>query len=364
MKVLQGLIKIPSISGQEVAIQKYIFRSLEKLGLAPIPVGGNVVVKIAGTNNKKALIFNAHVDTVESGSLDKWQLDPFSGKIIGNKIFGLGASDEKAAVATQLLLAEQLMKDQPACDVWLAFVVKEELDGSGTKEFVTWFAHNEAKKYNKLAVVLGEPTGLKEIELAHKGNMFLKVTTFGDSGHGSKPENISKHAVMTMYQAVETLKKLGEVWAKKYYDDLLGKPTISLTSIQAGSLECPNKFPDQCTATFDVRTTPQVHDLALKLIKKALPLANVELVCEPASFGFTDKNESIVQVVCTVSRAKLAVSDGSTDLCFFTAAGVPGVIFGPGEKGCIHKPNEYCEAAKIGTCVDIYSRVVGEFANS
>ena len=139
MKLLKKLIEIPSVSGGEKKIQKFIYKWLSDVGLNPEWCGDNLAVKIAGEDSTKCMIFNAHVDTVVVGGLKQWKYPPFSGKVVGGKIFGLGASDEKAGVAALMLLGKQLLKEKPACDVWLVFVVKEEVDGSGTRDFLKWF---------------------------------------------------------------------------------------------------------------------------------------------------------------------------------------------------------------------------------
>ena len=83
--IIQDLIKISSISGEEQEIQEYIFSYLSKIKLGPFLVGGNVVVKISGQNKKKAVIFNSHVDTVPVGDVTKWEHNPFQGKIVDEK---------------------------------------------------------------------------------------------------------------------------------------------------------------------------------------------------------------------------------------------------------------------------------------
>ena len=360
--IIHDLIKISSISGKEQKIQKYIFAYLSKMKLGPFSVGGNVVIKISGHDKNKALIYNCHVDTVPAGDIALWKRNPFEGKIVGGDIYGLGASDEKAAIATLLLLAKKMTKNQPSCDVWLTFVVNEEIDGSGTKSFVEWFAKSEQKKYKHIAAVLAEPTDLNKIKLAHKGNIFLKITTHGDGGHGSKPDKIKIHAVKKMYEVSEIVSKLAIKWAKEYKDELLGVPTVGLlTSISAGNISSPNKFPDSCVATFDIRTTPKLHDKVLKLITHALPGIDVKVAYQPAPFGYTDKKEAIVKIIQKISRAKLSISSGSNDLCFFTSAKIPGIVFGPGNENCIHQPNEYCLLENIDKCVKIYNKIIESF---
>src|SRR3972149_2430501 len=145
--ILQKLISIKSFSGQEDHIQKVIFGNIKSYKFKPFYVGKNVVVKIKSKNSKSALIFNSHVDTVSAGNLALWNSSPFLGFINNDKIYGLGASDEKASIAVSLKLIEIFSKEVPDCDLWMTFVVNEEVDGSGTKEFIKWFDKNHKSEY-------------------------------------------------------------------------------------------------------------------------------------------------------------------------------------------------------------------------
>lgn len=364
MEYLKKLIAIHSISGDEQKVQEYIYDEINKLGLGPKKVGNNTVVRIPGMNSKKALLFNAHVDTVPEGNIELWKTDPFVPTVRGDKVYGLGASDEKAGVATLLLLAKRLITLKPMCDVWLHFVVHEELDGSGTKDTMRWFMKQYKNEYAHIAGILVEPTGLEEIQIGHKGNIFLQLTAYGDSGHGSRPDIIKKHAVFEMFKAFHELKKLEKKW-KKYNDQLLGNPTIALaTSINAGDVHAPNKFPDTCRATIDIRTNSQMHALALDDIKKSLQTLDVDLdvLYTPAGAGKTDKNNALVTITKKLfPKARICISQGSTDQCFFTEEGIPAIIIGPGEKRCMHIPNEYCVASKIQKAQQQYLKIIQQW---
>lgn len=364
MKYIKNLIAINSISGNEQSIQEYISEEIKKMGQSAFYVGKNVVVKIKGKNSTKALIFNAHVDTVPAGNNELWESNPFVPIIRNVKLYGLGASDEKAGVASLLGLANKYTQVTPACDVWFHFVVSEEIDGSGTKETMQWFMKKCKSKYTEIAGILVEPTGLEEIQIGHKGNIFLKLTSFGDSGHGSCPEQIKKHAVFVMFQAFQKLKELEAHW-KKYADNELGMPSIALaTSIQAGDMNAPNKFPDTCTATIDVRTVPTMHTRALLDISRTVQGYGVSVVAlyPPASFGKTNITDTLVVVAKKVlPKALVCTSPGSTDQCFFTERNIPAIILGPGEKRCMHIPNEYCIPEKIEKACAQYSGIVEEW---
>lgn len=402
-KLIKKLIQIPSVSGEEKQIQEFIFGWLEQAGLDPEWQGENLVARIAGVDESRALIFNAHVDTVSAGDPKAWSEDPFAGVVEGDKIYGLGASDEKAGVASLMLLGKQLLKAKPAVDVWLVFVVGEEVDGKGTRSFVDWWTDQSeclhgscqpfspscdprkaavldggpptvatrsrflplVSKYSQTAAVLVEPTGLEAVEIGHKGNVFVKLTARGDSGHGSRPREVKINSVLTMAKALIELDQLGRDWAKQYKDPILGAPTIGIgTSIQAGDSGSPNKFADTCVATVDVRTVPAMHDQVKTLFEKCLEEypVTVEHLYEPCGFGLTEKNDPLVEVVqLATPGVAVGISPGATDQCFFSQAGIPAVVIGPGEKETMHLPDEWCYLSKIDKAVELYEKIVEEW---
>lgn len=364
-KLLQKLISINSVSGNEEEIQKFIFKYIKSYKLKPFYVAKNVAIKIKGKDSSSALIFNSHVDTVCAGNLALWNSGPFSGVVKKGNIYGLGASDEKASVAASLKLIEFFSKQKPDCDLWITYVVNEEVDGLGTKEFIKYFDKYKSE-YKDVAGILGEPTGLKKIEIGHKGNVFVKVTVSGDSGHGSQPEKVKKQAIKLIYKLIEKLDEENKVWSKKYKNEFLGIPTISLTSINGGDINSPNKFPDTCTASFDIRTTPEVYQKAFDLIKEVAndvdPKIKIDYLYPPAPYGYTDKEEKIVKITKKITNARLSSSFGSNDMCFFTGVGIPAVVFGPGEPDSIHKLNEWVSLKNIDKCVEIYKEIIQKYS--
>ena len=90
-EVLKQLVRIYSVSGSEKQIQSYIYNELKKYD-QPKWIEGNIVLKISGIDQTKALIVNAHVDTVSPGEMTSWKYPPFgegSGVIKNGKMFGL-----------------------------------------------------------------------------------------------------------------------------------------------------------------------------------------------------------------------------------------------------------------------------------
>lgn len=362
LDLLSSLVSIGSVSGKEDQIIKFIYSWLSNCGLKPIIENNNLIVYIKGKLSEKALVFNSHVDTVSAGELSQWSHDPMHPFLVGNKLFGLGTSDTKGGVASTMMLSTQLIKEMPSCDVYFSFVVREELDGLGTKQFVNWFTGNKNyKKYKDVSAIVCEPTSLKSMEISHKGNAFIKVFVKGQTGHGSRPWLIKKHAIWEAWKIIESIEAQIKKWQGKYSDSMIGSPSIGLTGINSGSTNSPNKFPGTCTLQLDIRTTPKFHPKLDLEIKEWLSKFNVDYkyMVKPAPFGWCSKDEKIVKVIKDViPNIEIFSSDGATDQCFFSQKGIPTVIFGPGEKEQSHKLNEYCYPQQIFQAVEIYKKII------
>lgn len=375
-KLLKSLIEIKSYSSAEDELRRYISAWFEQKGISTVEQEGNLLVRIEGKNTSKAIIFNSHMDTVDEGD-EKWQFGAWNPTKVEDKIIGLGASDMKSGLAASMLLAGEYSESKPPTDLWFTYVVREEKDGLGTMSFAEWFAKNGyLKKYSDIAGIFTEPTSNKEIEHGHRGNMFIKITTHGDSGHAARPHLLEKHAVREMIKFSDLLRKNNDAWKKEFKSDIFEPPTIGeMTSIQAGvgvdssgkeiEVKSPNKFPSTCSATFDVRTTPDFHKVAFERIKKLGESfsAEVSYAFPPVPAGFTDPKEKIVRVTNGVVRgATLTVSQASADLGFFTAKGIKAIIFGPGIKDQCHKLNEFTYPAQIPQAVEIYKQIIKAWA--
>lgn len=53
---------------------------------------------LKGTGGGRSIILNGHVDVVPEGDLQKWNYQPYSGKLVDGKIYGRGTTDMKGAM--------------------------------------------------------------------------------------------------------------------------------------------------------------------------------------------------------------------------------------------------------------------------
>lgn len=367
IQLLQKLIQIPSPSGHEEKIAEYILNYCKDNNINAKIQEGNVIIHLEGKDKHRALIFNAHLDTVEAGNRRLWKYPPTgknAGKLIDGKMYGLGASDDKAAIASMLLLSQKIK--EPPVDIWITLVTNEELDGSGTKNFLEWFSNTKNyQKYQKIAAIIGEPTDLSNIEIGHRGNVFITLTSKGVTGHSAASYSPDDLSVVKMLTILSNLQKTSKVWQKKYKDKILGEPNLNITGIHTQG-KSYNKIPNKCWATLDIRTTPKMHDkldqLLIKTIGKDISILRIKGNDVP---GITPGDSLIIRICQKIfPQISYTSSLGATDLSQFLHSGVETIVLGPGNKSTMHKENEYVEVKKINKAVEMYQKIISEFGNT
>lgn len=358
---LREIIGFKSFSGQEKPILEYIKAELEKVGIEAFFQGDNLIAKLVGKDQSRAFIFNGHVDVVDIGDISKWQHNPWEGKVVEGRIYGRGTSDMKGGILAMMETAKSLnIQGEIPTDVWFVFVVREETDSQGTKQFAAWLkSEGYIQKYHELVAVFPEPTNLDTVQYGHRGNFFIRAEKLGTSGHSSRPLAINPHAILEMSGFINDLGKENLRWQKKFKNSEFVPPTITPTSIEAKSTS-PNKTTDYCQANFDLRTVPGYHQEAFNRVKQLADKRGVKLslVHPPSPIGYTKPDSKIVQVFKKViPKIKTTVNDASSDLGFLTDMGIEGVIFGPGESSKSHRTDESADIKQITAAPDIFEKI-------
>ena len=156
---LSDLVRIPSVTGKEAEAQKYVEKMYKDIGLKvesfipdivklkkhPAYVHldpednryfnrPNVEGILEGTGDAKSIKLNAHIDTVPPGPEDGWKYPPTSGNIIGDRLYGLGAVDNKHGVVANYFAVKCLLESGivPEGKIILESAVEEEDGGAGT----------------------------------------------------------------------------------------------------------------------------------------------------------------------------------------------------------------------------------------
>jgi len=108
---LSDLVKVPSVTGSEGDVARFI---QEWCGKNSLPcelqqTSGdryNVIVKLAGTTGKSTIHFDGHIDTYPM--TEEWDKS-LVGRITKDKVYGIGAVDDKGGTAAMLVAAKAIL---------------------------------------------------------------------------------------------------------------------------------------------------------------------------------------------------------------------------------------------------------------
>lgn len=148
----------------------------------------------------KPAILMGHMDVVpaEHDGEEKWEFEPFSGKIADGYIYGRGSCDDKVNVIGILEAVEMLLKDghQPQRTIYLAFGHDEEIGGEDgakkiaehlwSKNITAEFALDEGLVVTQ-GIVPGIEPDVAMIGIAEKGYLSVELTVELPGGHSSMP---------------------------------------------------------------------------------------------------------------------------------------------------------------------------------
>lgn len=369
--LLADLIRIPSFGGEEEAIVEFVRQRFEAQGIA-CRVSGvpgkfmNAVAEIG--QGSRAIILNAHHDTVPPGDPALWASDPLTPVEKDGCVYGRGASDDKGNLAAMIVAFEELAKKKESLPfrVILQSVGAEERGGLGTKALV-------AEGCQADAAIVGESTMLLPL-IAHKGVLRLEVEVKGKAAHASDPA-AGINAIVNAAPIVVELEKLAAK-VLTYTEKYTGHASLVISTISGGT--ALNVIPASCVFSIDRRVLPneteeQATQEILDVVHAALPKESGATV-EVRKVRFVPPSQTApdAAVVAAAEEAASAVlgrpvkATGMTATCdmgyLVNGAGIPTIILGPGTIDIAHQANENISIEQMGLAVEIYLKTVDAWA--
>ena len=352
---LGKMVQIKSLSCGEKDVVLEIKKQMIEAGFDEVKIDGlgNVIGRIGSGDT--ILAIDGHVDTVDTGNLDNWEFDPFSGEVKDGYVLGRGTVDQEGGVAS-FITAGRIIKELALCnDLTIYFVgsvMEEDSDG------LCWKYIIEEEGIKPDFVISTEPTNLG-IYRGQRGRMEMEVFFRGVSSHGSAPER-GKNAIYMASKACLEIEKLNE---NLKHDDFLGKGSITVSEIISGSPSlCA--VADYAKIHIDRRLTwGETKESAVAEIENIIDgvdaRVEVSQYMETAWTGLTYGMEKYYPT-WKVSEEHLVVKTGEeafekvfgkkpiVDKWTFSTNGVtingmygiPMIGFGPGNEVLAHAPNE------------------------
>lgn len=149
---LKEYIRQPSVSADPafkegmVGAQKFVCALLTEIGLSvevvPTALHPVIVAKRMGNPEFPHVIIYGHYDVQPPDPLEKWHTKPFEPTIIGERMFGRGAADNKGPLMVHIAAVARLLERNPQLPLNLTFVVEGE-EEIGSKNFKSFLVEHK-----------------------------------------------------------------------------------------------------------------------------------------------------------------------------------------------------------------------------
>jgi len=392
-ELIRSLVRFATTNppgGNEREAQAWVAARLEELGMSvetfdALPGRPNVLGRLPGAGGGHSFLFNGHIDVAELRTPEAWTYPPFEARIEDGRMYGLGTSDMKSSHAGVLCALECLREAgvRLGGDVIYESVIGEEAGEPGTLRCVE-------RGIRADFALVGECSKAETVFVTSVGIVNACITLSDPitqhliqrrrivrAGGGLDAANcIEKMAT----KVIPALLELEQRWGVFKGHPLLppGQAMINVFAIEGGG----NTFilPNECRAYVtlvylpgedleEVKAEVEAYVQAVAATDRWLERHPPQVDWNPDRFpiqflpmdGRPDDPGAALLAACltavTGHPASVSGRDAIMDGGWLYRAGIPTVVFGPGDKRVIHQPDEYVELEDVVT----YTKAVALF---
>lgn len=315
----------------------------------------NFVATLRGTGGGPTLCLNAHSDTVGYAG---WPDEALVPRLDGERLYGLGAADDKGCCAIALFVLRHLARSGVRLrgDLVVACVADEEGVSIGTEHLVKTMTPD-------FAIVI-EADALPKVVVEHQGFGWLDVVVEGRAAHGSAPDQ----GVDAIVGLAEILKLMHE-WDLEHFAGV-PTPRNGRTVFHTGTVRGGTDYatyPSQAVLGVEIGSQPgetmadrvrEIEDL-IAIVAETMPglCGEVRVRLEREPFRARG-HEALLEILNRASLKHLGTElepvgmNAWTDAALMQAAGTPTVMLGP-LGGNFHSPNEWVSIPDVVSTIKI-----------
>ncbi|MEX2439501.1 MAG: M20/M25/M40 family metallo-hydrolase [Actinomycetota bacterium] len=347
-------VEIASFSDEEHEIVDYLTTRASDLGIPSTrqPVGGSADNLLLGWDPSPQLVLTAHVDTIRPD----W---PWDGRVRleGDRLFGLGAQDDKGCVVAAMLafeLAREAGVDLAAMPVGIGLCVDEEVGGKGSIAMATELAP---------ALVVGLEGTELDLCLAEAGFVEFRARFRGRAVHGA----LREEGENALEQAVAFATDLQTAAFARHTHRTCGRNIPMIWELHGG--QRLNVVPERAEVHVDIRVTPggptaeqmladvrslgASYDAEIDVVEISEPFET------PADAPLASAMRGAIATVRggqpPASYGMLAWTDAHN---FVDLAGSETVVFGPGHLRNAHRPDESVALHDVVECANVLANLL------
>ena len=365
--ILQELIRIKSVNGNEGEVAAYLNQLLNQHGIQ-----GEIISHTEGRDNLVATYHNGqgrvlglsgHMDVVSAGDESNWTYPPFAAEIKGNRLYGRGATDMKSGLAAMVIAMIELKESGKPFNgtIKLLATVGEEVGELGSEQLT------KAGYVDDLdGLIIGEPTNY-HLMYTHMGSINYTVVSHGKEAHSSMPQE-GYNAINHLNEFITRANEQMDALANDFQNSALGKTIHNVTVINGGNQV--NSIPSQAQLQGNIRSIPEFpNDQIIDLLQKIVDELNggtnyhLELTIDYNKIPVkANPDSSLIHHIQKQFKQPLPLvgAAATTDAAEFTksAHSFDFVVFGPGVVNLPHQIDEYVEIDNYLDMIDTYQAII------
>lgn len=337
--LLERMLSIPSLSGQEGELADYLVETMRSLGFrAQVDGAGNAVGERG--DGPLEVVLLGHMDTV-SGRVPVRREN--------ERLYGRGAVDAKGPLAAFVLAAAVV--DVPA-GVKLAVVgaVEEEAATSAG-------ARHTLTRYSPGAVVIGEPSGWDRVTIGYKGRLLIDYRVSMDAAHSAREEETACERAVNYWLWTKGFAQAYGADQTRRFD----RVDCTLRKLASGS----DGLQEWATLEIALRLPPDFPaDRFREAAQTAAGEAKVSFRGLETAYR-ADKNNALVRAFLSAIRGqggqpRFTVKTGTSDMNVVGPVWeCPIVAYGPGDSDLDHTPDEHIELEEYRKGVAVLTEALG-----
>lgn len=315
-----------------------------------------------GSGRGRRLLLNGHIDAVSADPCHLWTVDPYAATVRNGRVYGRGAVDMKGGIAAIIVAVEALHRCgiRLAGDLTVSTVTDEESTSAGG---VAAIAHGVGAD----AAIVTEPTSLG-IGVACRGSLMPTIQIAGQAGHATavQPHWSAGGAVSAVEKSALVLNAISRLRDEWHHDPRGRHPLLPASSVVATTahggqwqvsyadsarIEChltysPGQADVDGYGSLVERTfTDWIHrhTAADPWLAEHPPVVSWSIDVPPAEVSTDHPVVNILQGVNTDLRQGSGIfgADFWHDGATFSRAGIPSVVYGPGDVRMAHGVDEF-----------------------
>jgi acetylornithine deacetylase/succinyl-diaminopimelate desuccinylase-like protein len=355
VELTTALIEAPSPNppGDERAVAAVVTEALPVAPrmIAKAPERPNLLASLDFGPGGRHLVLCGHIDTKPVGGAG-WSVDPFRATIDGERLYGLGSTDMKGAVAAMIVAAWRM---RPARGRLTLLLVADEEAGA------VYGAKLVASEVDADAIVIGEPCGVEtdfdRLPLVSRGIARWRAVARGRQGHSSLSGGPS-NAGVDAARAVVALADGGPLTAPENRFGLDGWELTLNPALRYDGGVGYGVLPAEIAALCEVRLLPGTERGALTAELQArlngVSLEWDEVDWLEATAVAPDDPIAVAARHALGGAVPDSVFPGTTDAAWLAPRAPTLPALGPGLLSRAHAADEWVSVAALHRTVELY----------